>query len=300
MRSNLGGFVAWATVFVVILSCASEAITVPLDDDDTTFRAISPRATTPWKAKHRMTSANYQDSFGEIVRKGYRLAYVSGYTIDNDPRFAAIWDQSITSSWVARHGMTSAEYQSQFNTIVGQGFRPILVNGYTVKGEPRFAAIWDKTGNAAWVARHDLTAAQYQTAFNTYSSQGYRLKHVSGYSKQNQALYAAIWEKSGTNVAWVAHHGMTSSDYQKMSDKYVGQGYRTVHVNGYVVNNVDYYAAIWDKSPSGSWVSRHRMSSDGYQAEFNKWVGQGYQLKLVSAYTLNSNQDMYAAIWVKG
>jgi hypothetical protein len=62
---------------------------------------------------------------------------------------------------------------------------------------------------------------------------------------------------------------------------------------------VDYYAAIWDKSPVGGWVARHGMSSDGYQQEFNTWVGQGYRLTLVSGYTLDSDHDTYAALWVK-
>jgi hypothetical protein len=246
-----------------------------------------------------MDSHNFQDTFDKMVHDKYCLTYVSGYTINGDPRFAAIWDQGATSDWIARYGMTATEYQGQFNSLVGKGFRPRLVNGYTVAGDARYAAIWDKSGGPAWVARHDLTSSEYQNAFNTFSSQGYRLKHVSGYAQGDQARYAALWEKSATNTTWAAHHGMTSSNYQKLSDKYVGTGFRTVHVNGYVVNNTDYYTAIWDKSPSGPWVSRYRMSAAGYQNEFDKWVGRGYRLKLVSGYTLGSNEDMYAAIWVR-
>ena len=254
----------------------------------------------PWQARHRMTSSDYQDAFGLLVSQNYSLTYVSGYTINNDPRFAAIWEQKSGGTvWVARHGMTGTEYQEQFDAFVAQGFRPILVNGYTVNGQPQYAAIWDKSAGTAWVAKHGLTSSQYQDAFTMYASQGYRLKHVSGYSQGNDALYAAIWDKSGTDVAWVANHGMTSSDYQSLFDQYVKQGFRPVHVSGYVVNNVDYYAAIWDKSPSGAWVARHGMSADQYQNEFNTWGGQGYRLTLVSGYTLGSDHDTYAALWLK-
>lgn len=93
---------------------------------------------------------------------------------------------------------------------------------------------------------------------------------------------------------------MTSSDYQSSFNKYVSQGYRLVEVSGYTVNNVAYYAAIWDKSPSGPWVAKHGLSSSQYQSEFKTLLSKGYRLKTVSGYTLNNNQDQYAAIWIKG
>ncbi|KAM6535908.1 hypothetical protein FALCPG4_005433 [Fusarium falciforme] len=290
--------VTWAFALMVVTVPPSQA--TPIASDDTGARhSITARAAAPWQARHRMSSSTFQDTFGKMCHDKYRLTYVSGYTVGGDPRFAAIWDQDATSDWAARHGMTGAEYQGQFDALAGKGFRLRLVNGYTVAGDARYAAIWDKSAGSVPVARHGLSSSEYQKMFNTFFAKGYRLKHVSGYAQGNQALYAALWEKSATNTTWVAHHGMTTSAYQKFSDKYVGQGFRLVHVCGYVVDNVDYYAAIWDKSPSGPWVARHRMSSADYQNEFNKWVGKGYRLMLVSGYTLDSDHDMYAALWIK-
>jgi hypothetical protein len=121
-------------------------------------------------------------------------------------RYAALWVKTGGSAWVARHGLTSAQYQAAFDQFVGQGYRLVDVSGYSVNGQDRYAAIWVKTGGSAWVARHGLTSAQYQTAFNQYVGQGYRLVKVSGYSVNGQARYAAIWDKSNS-PAWVARHG---------------------------------------------------------------------------------------------
>ena len=249
-----------------------------------------------WQARHGLSSADFQTTFNSLTSQGYRLTWVSGYTMNNDPRFAAIFEKKPSPAWVAHHGMTSADYQSKFNTYVSQGFRLVLVNGYTVNGVDYYVAIWDKSPSGQWVARHGLTSAGYQAAFNQYTSEGYRLKHVSGYAIGNQARYAAIWEKVTGTTAWVARHGMTSTEYQSAFNTYVGQGYRLVLVNGYQVNNVDYYVAIWDKSPSGPWVARHGMTSTAYQVEFDNNYYQGYQLKLVSGYDLGQS-DRYAAIW---
>ncbi|KAG7437352.1 hypothetical protein Forpi1262_v001943 [Fusarium oxysporum f. sp. raphani] len=231
----------WAFILMVVMGSLSEATPITSEGAGA-HRSINPRDSVPWQAEHRMDSSNFQDTFDKMVHNKYHLTYVSGYPINGNPRFAAIWDQSPTSDWVARHGMTSTEYQGQFDALVSKGFRLRLVDGYPVAGDTRFAAIWDKSGGSAWVARHDLTSSEYQNAFNTFFSQGYRLKHVSGYAQGDQARYAALWEKSATNITWAAHHGMTSSDYQKLSDKFLccdlGQitkwplGFQTSHVIG--------------------------------------------------------------------
>ena len=65
-----------------------------------------------WQARHGMTSAEYQSEFNNLTSQGYRLTYVSGYTVNNQERFAAIWEQKAGPAWVAHHGMTSAQYQS--------------------------------------------------------------------------------------------------------------------------------------------------------------------------------------------
>ncbi|MCG6137979.1 MAG: hypothetical protein MET45_25645 [Nostoc sp. LLA-1] len=147
-------------------------------------------------------------------------------------RYAAIWDKSNSSAWVARHGLTSAQYQAAFNQFVGQGYRLVDVSGYEVNGQARYAAIWDKSNSSAWVARHGLTSAQYQAAFDQFVGQGYRLVKVSGYNVNGQARYAAIWDKSNSRT-WVARHGLTSAQYQSTFDQLVKQGYRLVDVSGY-------------------------------------------------------------------
>jgi cytochrome c biogenesis factor len=240
-------------------------------------------ASTAWVARHGMTSAQYQAEFDKYVAQGYRLVQVSGYGIGSQDYYAAIWDKSPSTAWVARHGMTSAQYQAEFDKYVAQGYRLAQVSGYGVGGKDYYAAIWDKSPSTAWVARHGMTSAQYQAEFDKYVAQGYRLVQVSGYGVGGQDYYAAIWDKS-PSTAWVARHGMTSAQYQAEFDKYVAQGYYLDQVSGYRVSGKDYYAAIWNKARSTAWVARHGMTSAQYQAEFDKYVAQGYRLVQVSGY----------------
>ncbi|MBL0336621.1 MAG: serine hydrolase [Chitinophagaceae bacterium] len=198
---------------------------------------------------------------------------------------------------VARHGMTPAQYQTEFNDWSGKGYRVTSLCGYTRNGQELYAAIWNKISGPAWTARHGLSAAAYQDAFTDMSNQGYRLQSVSGYGVGGQAKFAAVWDKSGGG-AWTAKHNMTAAQYQQAFDDYGKQGYRIQYLSGYVVNGIEYFAAIWEKTTGGAMVVRHNMTAAQYQQAFNDNAGQGYTLKLVSGYE-KGGTDLFAAIWEK-
>jgi hypothetical protein len=197
-------------------------------------------------AHHRMTSQQYQAYFDQYVKEGYRLSDVSGYDREGVANYAAIWIKTSGPEWVARHGLTSDQYQAAFDQYVKDGYRLRLVDGYTV-GSDFYAAIWDKSPAEAWVAHHRMTSDQYQTYFDKYVGEGYRLVDVSGYTVGGVANYAALWVK-GPGPAFVAVHGLTSPQYQAAFDKHVKEGYQLVLVDGYEVGGQDLYAAIWNKA----------------------------------------------------
>ena len=64
------------------------------------------------------------------MQDGYRLAWISGYSDAGIARYAAIWRKEPFGPWQARHGLTAEGYQSEFNLLVEQGFRPVQVCGY--------------------------------------------------------------------------------------------------------------------------------------------------------------------------
>jgi hypothetical protein len=199
---------------------------------------------TAWVARHGMSSQQYQQAFDGYVGQGYRLADVSGYQVGSDARYAALWVKAPGPAFVARHGLTSQQYQQAFNQYVSQGFRLTHVSGYGVNNQAYYAAIWEKNNGTPFVARHGMSSQQYQQAFNQYTSQGYRLTDVSGYAVGNQTLYAAIWAKVG-GPGYVARHGLSSGDYLQDNQQYLNQGFAPVRVDGYTSGNQDRYAGIW-------------------------------------------------------
>src|SRR5262245_22806694 len=266
--------------------------------------AARPAHAVEWQARHGLTAAQYQTTFNQMAKQKYRLVWVSGYEIRGSERFAAIWQKGDGPAYVARHNLTSKQYQDEFNKLVKQGYRLTVVSGYSVKNaqtgnqwQDRYACIFVKESGPAFVARHGLNSADYQKAFDQYVKQGYRLQLVCGYNVGGVDRYAAIWVKS-SGPAWVARHGLTSAQYQAEFNKLVKQGYRLTDVSGYRVSGQDRYAAIFEKSSGPAFVARPGLTASQYQTTFNQMVKQGYRLVLVNGYGV-AEQDRYAAIFTK-
>jgi len=204
-------------------------------DNTDTFAAIWEEfglGSTGREVVQGITAAAYQEAFDNALADGLRLVDVSGYSIDGEDHYVATFSDMPGPDWIARHGLSAAEYQQEFDTLAGQGYRLVDVGGYNVMGEDRYAAIWQKSQGPAWVARHGLSAAEYQQEFDILVGQGYRLTSVRGWPSGDGTLYAAIWvQRPGPN--WVARHGLSAAEYQQEFDTLVGQGYRLIHVSGY-------------------------------------------------------------------
>ena len=98
------------------------------------------------------------------------------------------------------HDMVSQRRSTRtevFDARVAAGYRLTYVSGYAVGSQARYAAIWEQVPGAAWVARHGLTATQYQAEFDAQSKNGYGLVLVNGYTVGGgSTLYAALWDKA--------------------------------------------------------------------------------------------------------
>jgi len=253
-----------------------------------------------WIARHGLTAQKYQEAFNDYVgNHGMQLVDVSGYGTST-PLYAALWVKTASPpAWQARHGLTAAQYQTTFNQLTAQGYSLTRVNGYPTAAGARFACIFSKAQTGAWVARHGLTAAQYQAAFNDFTGQGYTLDWVSGYLDGGQDRYAAIWRKISNAPAWQARHGLTGDQYQAFFNQMTAQGYKLVVVSGYSDGAQARYAAIFRKIANApAWQARHGLTAAEYQTTFDQLVAQGYRLELVSGYTV-AGQDRFAAIWTK-
>src|SRR5215467_2457422 len=208
------------------------------------FLGFSAGLEAQWQARHNLTPSEYQSTFNDLFKQGYRLKQVSGYVSGGSERYAALWVKEAGPEWQARHGLSAADYQKAFDDFFKQGYRLTWVTGYESGGVVKFAAIWEKTSGPAWQARHNMSAADYQKAFDDFSKQGYRLADVSGYHVGGQDYYTGIWEKTG-GPWWWSRNGTPDAWYQNVFDNFYYQGYQPAFISAFTSGGTGKLNSIW-------------------------------------------------------
>jgi hypothetical protein len=249
----------------------------------------------PWEAYHGQSLQQYQVAVQGLARDGYRPVWVNAHNANGQDRYSSVWQQGDGRAWIARHRLSSHQYQELADALSFEGYRPVCVSGYEWQGEEHFACIWERRDGPTWVARHGLTSAEYQQDFGQLAGDGYRLVCVSGYAIGNDSRYAAIWERRG-GPAWEARHDLTAARYQETFDHLARRGYQLKCVSAYTLQGIPRFAAVWEQSEDTGWLARHNLTSMAYQHTFEELAGFGYLPVCISGYTANG-QDRYAAVW---
>jgi CubicO group peptidase (beta-lactamase class C family) len=132
-----------------------------------------------WHVHAADAPASYQTTFNaETQLPGYQLsAYRPAYvTLSDDQVYCSAFRDDVVGPWVARHGLTAAAYQAEFNAQTAKGFYPISVQGGGVGDQTRYAAIfaqsdlpfareWRVTGTpVAALAKFDQTMQNFMQA----------------------------------------------------------------------------------------------------------------------------------------
>ena len=204
-----------------------------------------------WYARAGLSAGDYQKAFDEYTKQGFRLTWVSAHEAGGNVRYEGIWEQKGGPAWEARANLSAADYQKTFDDLTKQGYRPLHVYGYSSGGAARFAAIFEKSNGPAWIARHNLSAQQYQAAFDENGKQGYRLKEVSGYNVGGEDHYVALWEKTG-GPYWIARNGIPDSWYQNVYDNYYYQGYQPLFITAFTSGGGARINGIWQNTNMSS------------------------------------------------
>jgi murein DD-endopeptidase MepM/ murein hydrolase activator NlpD len=97
-----------------------------------------------YEAKSFLTADEYRKLFDENRQKGRQLAYLNVYEHQGQPRFSAIWNSAAQGGFKARHDLSGAQYQGEWEAALKGGMLTRAVAGYAEGGAVRYAAVWRK------------------------------------------------------------------------------------------------------------------------------------------------------------
>lgn len=136
-----------------------------------------------------MTLSDYSAKFNELYGLGWVQTDLFSYT-DGGTRYAATWVKRSSQGYAARVGLTAAEYNQWFDTYFKSGLRPTRFSAVNTSSGVRYSALWEKLPQSFYMY-YAMSSSQYQSTYNTVTSQGFRLSNISSLG----GTMAATWVK---------------------------------------------------------------------------------------------------------
>jgi len=199
---------------------------------------------------------------------------------------------------VAKHGVSHANYQTEFDKIWTCGYYPVWVDGFDVNGKTYFNVIFRPSKKVAWVARHDMDGKKYQAEFDKWNEEGYRLININSYLLKGKLRYAAVWKKDNS-VKWMAYHGQPLAWHEANFEKHHKAGWVPVNVSCVFVGSKTYVAALWEKKSTGGFYLRPEMDLQAFKNYFKDYSEKKkFKLVYLDAY-VKGGKPQLSGIWYK-
>jgi CubicO group peptidase (beta-lactamase class C family) len=251
---------------------------------------------TAWHSYHDLTTTQWAQVFAE--RKVDSIPVDIEITdVNGSARIGAIWNKNTDGrGWALLRNLTGAEFGQKWAEYRDQGYRLADQETYDLGGSTYYAGIWiQNTEGAAWASKRDLTAAGYQSFFDTYRS-GYIPVDVDIDSTGGSLKYSAVFVENTKNLDWTAHHGLTSAAFGDLFDQLKGT-HRVTDIESYQVGGQQRYAAVWVRNTDGrGWVSLRDMTEVSYWNNWNAYSDLGYRLVDFERYQ-TAGGWRYAGVW---
>ncbi|MGP3932280.1 hypothetical protein [Nonomuraea sp. KM88] len=265
-----------AVVASVVAGLAAPAVAVA--------PAAGAQAAPAWQAYHNATPAQSVMHVKTLKSRGYRPITVN---VSDGEHYAAVWVKGSSSGWGIWQGMSSREFQHQFDAGMREGAQPVSVSATGPADAPLFTAIWERK-STKFLTKHGLTPAQFGAYNKEAAAQGLALSSVDAYGTPGDIRYVGVWTPNPGGT-WKYTYGMSRERHKEEFYAKKSQGYRPVKV---AVAPDGTYAAVWRKDGRKSWAHYIDMSAAGYQKRFNALKKRG-----LHPVQVNAENGKYTAIW---
>ena len=153
-----------------------------------------------WSARHGMISGpeanvgTFQQQNAAARASKQILRSFAIYGTASDRRYVAVWHANLGFvKWHAHPSDTASGYQTVFNAETQlPWYRPAYL---ALTGDQIYASMFKDDMVGPWVARHGMTAGEYQAEFDTQNAAGFYPVSLQGGGSGSQTRYAAIFAK---------------------------------------------------------------------------------------------------------
>jgi hypothetical protein len=245
--------------------------------------------------RRAVPASQYQVEFDRFTKAGYRPVWVDGFRAEGQNWFNVIFRPNDGTPWVARHNLTSQQYQADFDSLPREGYRPLYIESYPTPEGTRYASIFVKTGGPPWLAYHNRSPADHQANFNQRTAEGWVPTIISVTPVGGERRYTALYEKKAVG-GFQASQVLDPQQYQAEFDRQAAAGRKLVYLNTYNDGGAR-FTAIWYSNAEPAYA-RHALRAPAFHEELDAQRAKGLLTRALTGYEDGRNV-FYAAFWTR-
>lgn len=197
-----------------------------------------------WIDRSFLDEQGFDDLMVQLINANWRPISIDSFVHNGVMRYSVLGDSSAGPDWTAYRSNSPSAHQTNFNTLVGQGYRPVSITPEQLNGNLEVTALYDKAAVGAWAAWYGDDSAGYQQRVNDQAALGRYPKFINVYDVNGTPRFSAVWDSVGFN-GYVARHDISQSTLESQDAQWTGQGLALQLVSGYENGGTTDFAAFW-------------------------------------------------------
>ncbi len=236
----------------------------------------------------------------ELIAQGFKLTSLSVYGNPMDPRVAAVWIKRPGPQPFTFYGYTLQDYKNLLVTQIANRYYPVLVSAVGSGAAARFSGSFEQDtgtkGEIPYRVTYQIGVGSMPFTADEMRKAGYLPRSVSVYGDPATPYFAATWQKNTRSVAWdIAGLNEDISVYQNRVEAQIAQWARPYC---FALSASQRYISVFRDDQIGDFVARHNLDRATMDAEYTKWMAQGFYPSCLQGGGSGAN-TRFAVIFVK-
>ncbi len=146
-------------------------------------------------AYHGVDAARHKELFDNYSASGFVPTSVSVVSVNGERRYATTWTRGTPGGLIVRSWLDGVEFQQLADKMARDKMELAYLNTYVHQGEVQYSVVFVENIDRPQVWKHGMSAAAYQTQFDTLADEGFSLRLVAGVGTDQAHRFAAVWQR---------------------------------------------------------------------------------------------------------
>lgn len=148
----------------------------------------------PQIMRHGLTYDEHMQELASATKQGVSPVSIAVSSVKGARSYTVLYRPESIGAWEIKSRILEADYQAEFDKQKAAGRRPVYLGAYMHDGKPCISAVFASKKFADGSARHGLSAAEYQTAWQAATGAGKLTRAVTAIDgAKTSHRFAARW-----------------------------------------------------------------------------------------------------------